>query len=123
MDELMICIRISHTMAAVPIIEVDAPTFDHTDTEEKPSPVPSASRISDNAAIPNAPPITAAHDTPDECDSSLTDVSLRPVVKRVSDDERSISSMRFSVLLARNSLKLADPSQAPQTLHANIACT
>jgi hypothetical protein len=63
-------------MAAVPTVEADAPTFDHGDIEEKPSPVPSASRISDNAAVTNAPPITAAHDTPDECDSFLTEVSL-----------------------------------------------
>jgi hypothetical protein len=79
MDELMICIRISHTMAAVPTVEADAPTFDHSDTEEKPNPVPSASRISDNAAVTNALAITAAHDTPDECDSFPPEVWLRPV--------------------------------------------
>jgi hypothetical protein len=66
MDELSICMRISHTMAAVPIAEVDAPTFDQTETEERPSPAPSASKISDSAAVTNAPPITAAQDTPEE---------------------------------------------------------
>src|ERR1035437_973645 len=89
MDELMISIRISHTMAAVPTVEADAPTFDHSDTEEKPNPVPSASRISDNAAV------TAAQDTPDECDSFPLEVWLRPVRSWASDDECIISSMRF----------------------------
>ena len=64
--------KISQTMAAVPIVEADAPTFDHGETEDKPSPVPNASRISDNAAATNAPPITAAQDTPDECASFLS---------------------------------------------------
>src|ERR1017187_1930475 len=95
MDELMICIRISHTMADVPTVEADAPTFDHSDTEEKPNPVPSASRISDNAAVTNAPAITAAQDTPDECDSFPLEVWLRPVRSWASDDECIISSMRF----------------------------
>src|ERR1700680_3624698 len=71
----MICIRISHTMAAIPIVVADAPAFDQGETDEKPSPVPNASRISDNAAATNAPPITAAQDTPDECASFLTEVS------------------------------------------------
>jgi hypothetical protein len=79
MDELMICIRISHTMAATPTVEADAPTFDHGDTEEKPNPVPNASRISDNAADTTAPAITAAQDTPDECDSFPPEVGWRPV--------------------------------------------
>jgi hypothetical protein len=71
--------RISHTMAAVPTVEVDAPTLDHGDTEEKPNPAPSASRISDNAAVTNAPAITAAHDTPDECDSFPPEVRSKPL--------------------------------------------
>ena len=66
-------------MAAVLIVDADAPTFDHGETEAKPSPAPNASRISDSAAATNAPPITAAQDTPDECASFLTDVSARPV--------------------------------------------
>jgi hypothetical protein len=56
-------------MAAVPIVEADAPTLDHSETEEKPRPAPNANRISDNAAATNAPPITAAQETPDECAS------------------------------------------------------
>ena len=46
----MICVEISHRMAALPIAEADGPMFDQGETEEKPRPVPSASRISDNAA-------------------------------------------------------------------------
>src|ERR1700680_4422271 len=71
----MIWIMISQTMAALSMVGADAPTFDHGETEDKPSPVPNASRISDNGAATNAPPITAAQDTPDECASFLTEVS------------------------------------------------
>src|ERR1700730_16814278 len=68
---------ISQTMAALPIVEADAPTlWDHGETEDKPIPVPNASRISDNAAATNAPAITAAQDTPDEYASFLTKVSV-----------------------------------------------
>jgi hypothetical protein len=66
-------------MAAVPIVDADAPTFDHGDTDDKPNPAPNASRMSDSAAATTAPPITAAQDTPDACASFLTDVSVRPV--------------------------------------------
>jgi hypothetical protein len=69
----------SHTMSAFPIIEADAPTFDQSETEEKPSPVPKASKISDNAAATDAPPITAAQDMPDEFASLLTEVSASPL--------------------------------------------
>jgi len=79
MDELMICIRISHTMAAVPIVEMDAPAFDQSETEVRPSPVPNASKIRDNAAVTNPPPITAAQDTPDELASLLIEVPGTPV--------------------------------------------
>jgi hypothetical protein len=75
MDELMICIKISHRMAAVPIVEADTPTLDQGETEERPSPVPNASKIRDNAAVTKPPPITAAQDTPDEFASLLTEVS------------------------------------------------
>src|ERR1035438_10104938 len=75
MAEAIICITISQTMAAFPTVEADAPAFDYGETEDKPSPVPNASRISDNAAATNAPAITAAQDTPDECASFLTEVS------------------------------------------------
>ena len=66
MAEAMIWIMISQTMAALWMVEAEAPKFDHGETEDKPSPVPSASRMSDNAAATNAPAITAAQDTPDE---------------------------------------------------------
>jgi hypothetical protein len=79
MEELMICIKISHRMAAVPIVEVEAPMFDQGETEESPSPVPSASKISDNAAVTKPPPITAAHDTPDEFASLVTEVRATPL--------------------------------------------
>jgi hypothetical protein len=78
MDELMICIKISHRMAAVPIVEADTPTLDQGETEQRPSPVPNASKIRDNAAVTKPPPITAAQDTPDEFASLLTEVSATP---------------------------------------------
>ena len=74
----MICVTISQTMAALPTADAEAPTFDHGETEDNPSPVPNASRISDNAAATNAPPITAAQDTPDEYASFLNEVSANP---------------------------------------------
>jgi len=57
---------INHTMAAAPIVDADAPVFAHGETEANPRPVPSESRISEKAAVTNAPPITAAQDTPEE---------------------------------------------------------
>ena len=69
----MIWVRISHTIAPLPTVEADAPKFDHGDTEESPRPVPNASRISANEVDTNAPPITAAQDTPDEYASLLLD--------------------------------------------------
>ena len=64
-------VAINQTMAAVPTAEADAPTFDNGEIEDRPSPVPKASRMTDNAAVTNAPPITAAQDTPDEFASFL----------------------------------------------------
>jgi hypothetical protein len=66
-------------MAAFPTVEADAPIFDHGETDENPSPVPNASRISDNAADTNAPPITAAHETPAEYASFLPGSSAKVV--------------------------------------------
>ena len=74
----MTCIRINHRIAAVPIVESDAPMFDQGETQERPSPVPSASKMSDKAAVTNPPPITAAHETPDEFASLLTEVRAPP---------------------------------------------
>jgi hypothetical protein len=43
-------------MAALPIVDADAPTFDHGDTEDKPNPAPNASRMSDSAAAHHRAP-------------------------------------------------------------------
>jgi len=56
---------ITHKILAVPIVDADAPTFVHGETDESPSPAPNANMIRDIAAATNAPPITAAQDTPD----------------------------------------------------------
>jgi hypothetical protein len=69
----MICIRMSHINAALPTVEADAPTLDQGETEEKPNPAPNASKIRDRAAVTKPPPITAAHETPDEFASLLTE--------------------------------------------------
>src|ERR1700676_1452151 len=74
----MICVTISQTIAPIPIAEADAATFDHGETEDKPMPVPNASRLSHNAAAANAPATTAGQDTPDEGASFLTGVSAKP---------------------------------------------
>src|ERR1700674_636159 len=75
MVEAVICVTISQMMAIQLTVDVDAPTFDHGETEDRPTPAPKASRISDNAAATNAPAITAAQDTPEEYASFLPEVS------------------------------------------------
>src|ERR1035438_9168189 len=40
MAEAMICMAINQTMAPLPTAEADAPTFDHGEIEDRPSPVP-----------------------------------------------------------------------------------
>ena len=45
--------------------------------EEKPTPVPKANNINDNAAAPNAPAITAPQETPDVWASVAATGSLR----------------------------------------------
>jgi hypothetical protein len=66
MAEAMIWVMISHAIAALPMVEADAPRFEHGETEENPRPVPGGSRMSASEADTNAPPITAAQETPDE---------------------------------------------------------
>jgi hypothetical protein len=66
MAEAKICVRISQTIAALPIVAADAPVFDQGETEESPRPVPSDSKINAKEAVTKAPPITAAQETPDE---------------------------------------------------------
>src|ERR1700676_2769823 len=78
MAEAMICEKISQTMAVLPTAAADAPAFDHGETDDKPTPVPNASKISEVAAATAAPPITAAQDTPDEDASFLTIGSTEP---------------------------------------------
>jgi hypothetical protein len=75
----MISETTNQAMAALPIAEADTPAFDHGETEDKPIPAPSARRISDIAAATNAPPNTAAHDTPDK------DASFFPVGSAIPD--------------------------------------
>lgn len=62
----MISSTISQAMDAFPMVDPDAPTFDHGDIAEKPRPVPSASNMRDREAVTKAPPITADQETPDE---------------------------------------------------------
>jgi hypothetical protein len=57
----------------LPIVEADAPVFAHGETEVRPRPVPNARRINDIAAPVNAPPMTAAQDTPEKYASLLRD--------------------------------------------------
>jgi len=65
----------SQRMPALRMVDADVPMFDHGEIEDKPIPVPRASRISDNEAATNAPAITAAQDTPEECASFLAKLS------------------------------------------------
>jgi hypothetical protein len=75
MADARICVRISHAMAPFPTAEADAPTFDQGEIAENPKPVPSESKMSASDAATNAPPITAAQETPDEYDSFLSGIS------------------------------------------------
>src|SRR6185312_7465059 len=68
-DELRTSSTISQMIDAVPIVEADAPTLDHGETDDKPSPAPSARSMRTRAAITNAPAITADQETPEECAS------------------------------------------------------
>src|ERR1700693_3592359 len=83
---------ISQTMPALPMVDAEAPVFDHGETEDKPIPVPKASRMSHNAAVTNAPAITAAQDTPDAWASFLAKLSANPdgLLSMVDDPERSM---------------------------------
>ena len=65
----------NQAIAAAPVAEEIAPTFDHRETNDRPRPVPRATKISDNAAATDTPPIAVAQDTPDEFDSFLAAIS------------------------------------------------
>ena len=45
MVEAMTCVTISQTMAIELTVDVDAPTFDHGETEDRPIPVPMRARL------------------------------------------------------------------------------
>jgi hypothetical protein len=62
MDELMISITISQTIAVAPSVDANAPTLEKGETEDRPSSVPIARRIRDRAAVTKAPAITADQD-------------------------------------------------------------
>jgi hypothetical protein len=99
-------------MAALLIVEADAAIFDHGETEDKPIPVPRESRISDNAAATNAPAITAAQDTPDECASFLAKLSANPdgLLTTVDDPVRSMLTSLMRYKSESRSLLLGTPN-------------
>jgi hypothetical protein len=71
----MNCVRISHPMASHPIVDPEAAAVDQGETDDKPTPAPSARRMRESAAAAKAPPAIAAHDTPDEDASFVPDRS------------------------------------------------
>src|SRR5450759_1355972 len=89
----MICVTISQTIAPILTAEADAPMFDHGEMEDKPMPVPNASRISHNAAAANAPATTAGQDTPEEGASFLTEVSANPGSRETAIGETAECAM------------------------------
>src|ERR1700722_13031478 len=74
----------SQMIAARPTPEADKPAFVQGDTEDKPIPVPRASRIKDSEAVTNAPAMTAGHDTPDERASFLTGTCEKSSLERAT---------------------------------------
>src|ERR1035437_5418913 len=102
----MICVTISQTIAPIPIAEADAPTFDHGETEDKPIPVPNASKLSDKAAAANAPASTAGQDTPEEGASFLTEVSAKPGSRETAIGETAECAM--FLLLSDQHLAIQD---------------
>jgi hypothetical protein len=71
-------------MSQIAVIAVkvvtEAPEFGQGDTEAKPKPDPRASRIRDNAAVANAPPIIAAQEIAAVADSKMWPASRAPRV-------------------------------------------
>src|ERR1700679_2963411 len=84
MAELMTSIAMSQPIAAPPIVFADAPTLGHTETQDSPSPVPRASKMSPNAAVTADPAKTADQETPE----ALASLGLNPMDKpsRGTDD-------------------------------------
>ena len=58
-------------MDSAPTVEADTPTPDQGETTDNPKPAPKASRIREEEAITKAPPKTAPHDTPEDCDPGV----------------------------------------------------
>jgi hypothetical protein len=65
--------KTNQKIAALPTQAARMPSFDHGETEDSPNPAPNANKIRYKAAAVHAPPMTAPHDTPDECDSRVVD--------------------------------------------------
>jgi len=86
---------INQTIPALMTVEADVPISDRGDPVDKPIPVPKASRIKDNAAVANAPAITAGHDRPDECASFLAKLfATNPDgLLTIDDSDRSMSPL------------------------------
>src|SRR5579862_2503126 len=98
MLEATICMTISQMMVATPTAPADAPAFVHGETDDKPRPVPSASRVTDSAAATNAPPMTAAQETAEERDSFATETKPASGVRLT--DEATMVSMAIPYNLA-----------------------
>ena len=56
----------NHGAASVPVLTNPCAPLPHGDAASSPKPMPRDSSVSDKAAETNAPPITAAHENPDE---------------------------------------------------------
>ena len=57
------CVKVSHAMVDKPKVFALAPFSDQGETDDRPSPTPSISRISDSAAAAAAPAMMAPHET------------------------------------------------------------
>src|SRR3569833_734145 len=80
---------ISQTALMIPNVVADGLEFDHGETDEKPRPEPSASRISDRAAAATAPPMIEAQEiaeTGDSTPSAGAPPAPEPLLRPSSDD-------------------------------------
>ena len=64
MPDAASCVKVTHRIVEMPKVAALTPACVHGETDDRPSPTPRISRISDNAAAPAAPASTALHDTP-----------------------------------------------------------
>src|SRR4051794_36573791 len=65
MPDATICVNVSHTIVATPIVVGVAPLFVHGDTDERPRPKPRMMRMYERAAAAAAPANTAPQLTAD----------------------------------------------------------